>query len=219
MRRWRPIIRSPLSATVSSKVPISALLSAATDPDGDSISFVSVATVSAQNGTAGRSGNWVLYEPPAGFTGSDSFTWVMRVSEGDQKTGGALSWRKVNLAVHRRRTNPRSISFPSRFVRHRARRMRRCVSPACPEKLTRFNIPTAWPRRSHGQLWELQQRPMVFSASWTQRRVTRVNGITGPLFNRNERICIHLPFVFLAVSGCVIGGVGAGDHELRFQQY
>ena len=73
------------------KVPIGALLSTATDPDGDSITFVSVASVSAQNGTAGRSGNWVLYEPPADFTGSDSITWVMRDSEGDQSTGTILA--------------------------------------------------------------------------------------------------------------------------------
>jgi len=73
------------------KVPISALLSAAKDADGDSISFVSVASVSAQNGTVGRSGAWVLYEPPAGFTGSDSITWVMQDSEGDRSTGTILA--------------------------------------------------------------------------------------------------------------------------------
>lgn len=74
------------------EIPIRALLSAATDPDGDSISFVSVASVSAQNGTVGRSGNWVIYKPPAGFTGSDSITWVMLDSEGDQNTGAVLAW-------------------------------------------------------------------------------------------------------------------------------
>lgn len=73
------------------EVPIRALLSAATDPDGDSISFVSVASVSAQNGMVARSGNWVLYKPPTGFTGSDSITWVMRDSEGDQSTGAILA--------------------------------------------------------------------------------------------------------------------------------
>ncbi len=73
------------------EVPVKALLSAATEPDGDSISFVSVPSVSAQNGTVGRSGNWVLYAPPAGFTGSDRITWVMQDSEGDQNTGAILA--------------------------------------------------------------------------------------------------------------------------------
>ena len=72
-------------------VPISALLSAASDADGDSISFVRVAGASAQNGTAGRSGNWVLYKPPAGFTGSDNITWVMQDSEGDRSAGTILA--------------------------------------------------------------------------------------------------------------------------------
>jgi hypothetical protein len=73
------------------EIPISALLSTATDPDGDSITFVSVETVSAQDGTVGRSGRWVLYKPPAGFTGNDSITWVMQDSEGDQNTGTILA--------------------------------------------------------------------------------------------------------------------------------
>lgn len=73
------------------EVPIRALLSTAADADGDSITFVSVASASAQNGTVGHSGNWVLYKPAAGFTGSDSITWVMRDSEGDQSTGTILA--------------------------------------------------------------------------------------------------------------------------------
>jgi Bacterial Ig domain len=73
------------------KVPISALLSAAADPDGDSISFVSVAGASAQNGTVGRSGVWVLYKPPAAFTGSDGIAWVMQDSEGDRSAGTILA--------------------------------------------------------------------------------------------------------------------------------
>lgn len=73
------------------KVPISTLLSTATDPDGDSITFVSVTSVTAQNGTAARSGNWVLYKPPANFTGNDSIIWVMQDSEGDQSTGTILA--------------------------------------------------------------------------------------------------------------------------------
>lgn len=73
------------------EVPISVLLSTATDPDGDAISFVSVAGTSAQNGIAERVGNWVAYKPPAGFTGGDSITWVMQDSEGEQGAGTILA--------------------------------------------------------------------------------------------------------------------------------
>jgi hypothetical protein len=73
------------------KFPINALLSTATDPDGDSNSFVSLASASAQNGTVGRNGIWVLYKPPAGFAGTDTIDWVMQDSEGDQSTGTILA--------------------------------------------------------------------------------------------------------------------------------
>ena len=51
------------------KVPIADLLNSVKDVDGDSITFVSVASGSAQNGTASRAGNFVAYNPPPGFTG------------------------------------------------------------------------------------------------------------------------------------------------------
>ena len=93
------------------KVPISTLLSTATDPDGDSISFASVATVSAQNGTVARNGNWVLYKPPTGFTGSDSITWVMRDSEGDQNTGTILAQVTAPAPMSQPMLNLISITF------------------------------------------------------------------------------------------------------------
>jgi hypothetical protein len=73
------------------KVPIAALLRTMKDADGDQIAFISVAGSSAQNGAASRAGNFVIYSPPLGFTGNDSFTWVARDSEGDQSTGTILA--------------------------------------------------------------------------------------------------------------------------------
>ena len=73
------------------EIPLNSLLSSANDPDGDSISFVSIANTSAQNGIAEQVGNWVSYKPPAGFTGTDSIIWVMKDSEGDQNTGTILT--------------------------------------------------------------------------------------------------------------------------------
>jgi hypothetical protein len=69
------------------KIAVKALLDSATDADGDAISFVSVTNVSAQNGPVRLSGSWVLYGAPAGFTGTDRFTWQMQDSEGDRNTG------------------------------------------------------------------------------------------------------------------------------------
>jgi hypothetical protein len=59
--------------------------------DGDSVTFVSVAASSAQSGTASRAGNFVVYRPASGFTGSDSVTWVAQDSEGDRTTGTILA--------------------------------------------------------------------------------------------------------------------------------
>jgi hypothetical protein len=73
------------------KVPIADLLNSVKDADGDSVTFVSVASGSAQNGAAGRAGNFVVYDPPPGFTGSDSFKWVVQDSEGDRTTGTILA--------------------------------------------------------------------------------------------------------------------------------
>lgn len=73
------------------KVPIAALLSSVKDVDGDSITFVSVAAASAQNGVATHVGNFVVYRPANGFNGSDSVTWVAQDSEGDRATGTILA--------------------------------------------------------------------------------------------------------------------------------
>ena len=73
------------------KISVNALLSAATDPDGDSISFVNVANFSAENSPVAQDGLWVLYQAPSGFTGTDSFTWVIQDSEGDRATGVILA--------------------------------------------------------------------------------------------------------------------------------
>jgi hypothetical protein len=83
------------SLTVNSntviKIPIAALLKAVKDVDGDSITFVSVAGGSAQNGVVSRVGNFIVYSPESGFTGSDSIVWVAQDSEGDRTTETILA--------------------------------------------------------------------------------------------------------------------------------
>ncbi len=73
------------------KVPVAELLSSVKDPDGDSITFVSVSAASAQNGVAGHVGNFVVYRPANGFNGGDTVTWVAQDSEGDRATGTILA--------------------------------------------------------------------------------------------------------------------------------
>jgi hypothetical protein len=79
------------TSNINAQIPLVLLLGSATDPDGDFVSFVSVASSTAQGGAAASNGNFVAYAPPSGFTGGDSFTWVMRDSEGDQGTGTILA--------------------------------------------------------------------------------------------------------------------------------
>ena len=69
------------------KVPISQLLSAVSDADGDTVTFVSAETQTAQSGLTGQVGKWFLYRPPQNYNGTDQFTWVVQDSEGDRSTG------------------------------------------------------------------------------------------------------------------------------------
>ena len=44
------------------------------DLDGDTVTFLGVSSNSVAGGTVYRSGAWVYYVPPAGYTNSDVFT-------------------------------------------------------------------------------------------------------------------------------------------------
>jgi len=69
------------------KIRIATLLTNDIDPDGDALTFVSVATTSASGGTNTVHGPWITYAPPAGFTNADSFSYIMADSGGLQVTG------------------------------------------------------------------------------------------------------------------------------------
>jgi hypothetical protein len=62
------------------KVRAADLLTNDTDADADALSVLSVASNSAAGGTVYLKSNWVFYNPPAGFTNADSFTYT--VSDG-----------------------------------------------------------------------------------------------------------------------------------------
>ena len=69
------------------KVRITTLLTNDSDPDGDTISFVSVSSISGAGGVISRPGSWLAYVPPSGFTNADSFSYIIADSGGLQTTG------------------------------------------------------------------------------------------------------------------------------------
>jgi Big-like domain-containing protein len=66
---------------------ISKLLSNDSDPDADAISLGSFASRSYYGATISRSGNYIVYTPPSGFNGSDSFTYTITDGKGGTATG------------------------------------------------------------------------------------------------------------------------------------
>ncbi len=58
-------------------VNVSTLLSGATDPDGDPVSFVGVSSSSAAGGTVGLTNGVISYLPPPGYTNADAFSYTL----------------------------------------------------------------------------------------------------------------------------------------------
>lgn len=59
------------------------------DPDGDGVTLLSVGPASSQGGTVVTNSGWVVYTPPAGFTNSDSFPFVLSDGRGGISQGTA----------------------------------------------------------------------------------------------------------------------------------
>jgi subtilisin-like proprotein convertase family protein len=86
---------SPVAATVAvlraassgTKVALSYLLANSRDAAGDSVAFDHLNPITAAGGTAQLTNGWILYVPPAGFTGPDTFTYAVRDSFGTLSTG------------------------------------------------------------------------------------------------------------------------------------
>jgi hypothetical protein len=71
------------AATVSSRK----LLARASDPDGGPLSVTAAGPASAAGGSAVLQADGILYTPPAGFSGADSFAVTIGDSEGSSVTG------------------------------------------------------------------------------------------------------------------------------------
>jgi subtilisin-like proprotein convertase family protein len=83
------------SGTNGTKVSIAAILSNDSDADGDPITFLGVSSPSVNGGTVVSNSGWIYYNPPAGFTNSDSFTYSITDGFGAPVTGNVT----VNIAV------------------------------------------------------------------------------------------------------------------------
>jgi hypothetical protein len=69
----------------AAKIAVSVLLANDTDADLDTLAITAVTTPTANGATVTRDGAWVIYEPPLGFNGADSFNYT--VSDGRGGTG------------------------------------------------------------------------------------------------------------------------------------
>jgi hypothetical protein len=83
-------------------------ISASSDPDEDAVTLDSVTPASANGGTVALNAGVVTYTPPAGFTGSDSFSYTISDGNGGTATASVLVLVEPNpLAAH---------MLPSAFV-------------------------------------------------------------------------------------------------------
>ncbi|MBM3884033.1 MAG: hypothetical protein FJ387_30735 [Verrucomicrobia bacterium] len=67
--------------------PVIKLLANDTDPDGDTLSLTAVSPMSANGGTVVLAGDQVTYQPSAGFTGLDKFTYTLDDGHGASAQG------------------------------------------------------------------------------------------------------------------------------------
>lgn len=76
-------------------IPAASLLGNDSDPNGDPLIITAVSATSARGGTVALSGGMVTYTPPAGYVGSDSFTYTIA----DKPTGGLTDTATVCVVV------------------------------------------------------------------------------------------------------------------------
>lgn len=72
------------------KIHSTALLSNTVDPENSALTLASVGSLSAQGGFIWVDGDWICYNPPAGFSGSDSFSFSASNQFGADDRGTAI---------------------------------------------------------------------------------------------------------------------------------
>ncbi len=88
----QPPVADPYQVTTTKDQPVvisvSNLLWNAGDPDGDWLSLYSIDATSSNGGTIfDPGGAWFTYTPPSGFTGLDTFTYLIKDQFGAELTG------------------------------------------------------------------------------------------------------------------------------------
>ncbi len=71
----------------SINIPVTNLLAAATDADGDAMSITAVSALSAKTGTVTLIGGNITYTPPGGYAGDDQFSYTLTDYRGASNTG------------------------------------------------------------------------------------------------------------------------------------
>jgi hypothetical protein len=66
--------RYPLSGV---KIRTATILGIASNPDQDTLSLASIGSPGAAGASATTNRNWLIYRPPAGYTNSDSFSYII----------------------------------------------------------------------------------------------------------------------------------------------
>jgi hypothetical protein len=79
------------------------LLANDTDADGDSLTIIEVSSNSAAGGTVSLTNNWIYYDPPVGFTNTDTFTYTV----GDGHCGTDVG----TVTVQVKTDDPKPFSF------------------------------------------------------------------------------------------------------------
>ena len=80
-----PVVQPDTAETVSGQAVLIDVLANDSDPNGDALALVSVSA--AAGGTTSIVGESVRYEPDAGFSGMDSFTYTVSDAGGAEVTG------------------------------------------------------------------------------------------------------------------------------------
>ena len=104
---WPDYGGTPVPATLdlgvqagqTAALPLAKLLARASDPNGETLHVASVSAVSAQGGTVVLGGSAISYTPAGGFTGSDTFTYIIADTGGDAATGTVTVTVTASTAV------------------------------------------------------------------------------------------------------------------------
>jgi hypothetical protein len=74
----------------SAKLATKSLIADDSDPEGDALTLVSVATLSSLSHTVAVQDGFAIYQATSGFSGSDTFTYVVADAWGDASVGSVL---------------------------------------------------------------------------------------------------------------------------------